>query len=230
MWTDETVVCYNWKPLCHASTVNKYELRLPTDRQRLKPHRMKSVVKPYITRLLSADPPEITDSFQLSGSLKYSSRRQFSLFSSHSFLLSVFCSALVSFSVLDVRDRRPSSLRLGDERISLPWKLSHHKKPLWAECVHISLVSVRHVCLLKARKHREFIKKLLKKINTVSNVRIKERKRIIVLSIPQWQKLTMKSWISKKGLSETVFVIIVMWKAPCWKMLLLIEDEATYDW
>lgn len=68
-----------------------------------------------------ADLPEITDSFQLSWSLKYSSRRQFSLFSSDSFLPSD--SPAGSFSVLDVRDRRPSRRRFRDERPSFAWKL-----------------------------------------------------------------------------------------------------------
>lgn len=63
----------------------------------------------------------MTDSFQLSGSLKYSSRRQFSLFSSDSFLPSD--SPAGSFSVLDVRDRRPSRRRFRDERPSFAWKL-----------------------------------------------------------------------------------------------------------
>lgn len=76
--------------------------------------------------VLSTDLPEITDSFQLSWSLKYSFRRQFSLFSSDSFLLSD--SPAGSFSVLDVRLRRPSRRRFREERASFAWKLRSHLK------------------------------------------------------------------------------------------------------
>ncbi|TNN78579.1 hypothetical protein EYF80_011174 [Liparis tanakae] len=69
----------------------------------------------HIERCL-ADAPEMTESFQLSWSFRYSSRRQFSLFSSDSCLLPD--SPAGSLSVLDVRERRPSSRRFREERAS----------------------------------------------------------------------------------------------------------------
>lgn len=66
----------------------------------------------------------MTESFQLSWSFRYSSRRQFSLFSSDCFLPSD--SPAGSLSVLDVRDRRPSMRRFREERASFAWKLTAH--------------------------------------------------------------------------------------------------------
>lgn len=76
------------------------------------------------TALVPAHLPEITDSFQLSWSLAYWSRLQFSLFSSDLFLPSI--SPSDSLSMLDVRDSRPSALRFGEQRASFVWKLGSH--------------------------------------------------------------------------------------------------------
>lgn len=113
---------------CSHCKQTSAEITLPSDpllhRRQIRPV---SYIRRQIMRIKTvcergpADSPEITDSFQLSWSLRYSSRRQFSLFSSDSFLLSD--SPAGSFSVLDVRDRRPSSRRFRDERASFAWKL-----------------------------------------------------------------------------------------------------------
>lgn len=115
-------------PSCSHCKQTSAEITLPSDpllrRRQIRPV---SYIRRQIMRIKTvrergpADSPEITDSFQLSWSLRYSSRRQFSLFSSDSFLLSD--SPAGSFSVLDARDRRPSSRRFRDERASFAWKL-----------------------------------------------------------------------------------------------------------